>query len=97
MNIVTLAECKNRLHIDFNDSDSDIEIMANSIESSLYFATGLKFEYTTIPTYSDEILNLAKEYLLLKLYLDYYEKHTEIDNRRLTYIMKQLQLVAHLQ
>jgi hypothetical protein len=93
MNIVTLAECKNRLHIDFNDSDSDIEIMANSIESSLYFATGIDFNGTI----DDKVKDLAKEYVLLKLYLDYYEKHTEIDNRRLTYIMKQLQLVAHLQ
>lgn len=95
MNIVTLAECKNRLHIDFDDSDSDIEIMANSIESSLFIATGLTFEYTTLPTYSDTALNLAKEYVLLKLYLDYYEKHTEIDNKRLTYLMKQLQMVAY--
>lgn len=93
MNIVTLAECKDRLHIDFNDSDSDIEIMANSIESSLYFATGIDFNVTI----DDKVKDLAKEYVLLKLYLDYYEKHTEIDNRRLTYIMKQLQLVAHLQ
>ena len=93
MNIVTLAECKDRLHIDFNDSDSDIEIMANSIESSLFFATGIDFNSTV----DDRTKDLAKEYVLLKLYLDYYEKHTEIDNKRLTYIMKQLQLVAHLQ
>ena len=93
MNIVTLSDCKNRLHIDFNDSDSDIEIMANSIESSLYFATGIDFNSTVDVRTKD----LAKEYVLLKLYLDYYEKHTDIDNRRLTYIMKQLQLVAHLQ
>ena len=93
MEIVTLAECKDRLHIDFNDNDSDITVMANSIESSLYFATGLDFSGTI----DVKVKDLAKEYVLLKLYLDYYEKHTEIDTRRLTYIMKQLQLVAHLQ
>lgn len=89
MNLVTLAECKERLHIDFSDSDGDITIMANSIESSLYYATGLSQPITDTTT-----LALAKEYILLKLYLDYYEKHTELDERRLTYIIKQLQLVA---
>lgn len=91
MNIVTLAECKDRLHIDFNESDSDITVMANSIESSLYFATGINFSDATLDT---KVSDLAKEYVLLKLYLDYYEKHTEIDDNRLTYIIKQLQVVA---
>ena len=50
-----------------NDSDSDIQIMANSIESSLYFATGIDFNGTI----DDKVKDLAKEYVLLKLYLDY--------------------------
>lgn len=88
MNIVTLAECKERLSIDFDTKDTDITIMANSIESYLFFATGLR----SIAT--EEVKNLAKEYILLKLYLDYYNAHTELDDRRLTAIMKQLQLVG---
>jgi hypothetical protein len=88
MNIVTLAECKERLSIDFDTKDKEIEIMANSIESYLFFATGL--ENITI----ERTLNLAKEYILFKLYLDFYNAHTELDDRRLTAILKQLQVVA---
>ena len=88
MNIVTLAECKERLSIDFDTKDTDITIMANSIESYLFFATGLK------DIKIEEVKNLAKEYILLKLYLDYYNAHTELDDRRLTAIMKQLQIVG---
>ena len=88
MNIVTLAECKERLSVDFDTKDTDITIMANSIEGYLFFATGLK----TIVT--EETLNLAKEYILLKLYLDYYNAHTELDDRRLTAMIKQLQLAG---
>ena len=94
MNIVTLAECKERLSIDFDTKDTDITIMANSIESYLFFATGLKFEYEIVLDGMDNILNLAKEYVLFKLYLDYYNAHTELDDRRLTAILKQLQVAA---
>ena len=97
MNIVTLAECKERLSIDFDTKDNEITIMANSIESYLSFATGLEFNYSNVPTDSDKIYNLAKEYVLLRLYLDYYNAHTEIDDSRLTAILKQLQVVAHIQ
>lgn len=96
MNIVTLAECKERLSIDFDTKDNEITIMANSIESYLSFATGLDFEYAYVPTDSDLVYNLAKEYVLLKLYLDYYNAHTEIDDLRLTNMLKQLQVVAHV-
>ena len=88
MNIVTLAECKERLSIDFDTKDNEITLMANSIESYLFFATGLE----TIS--NDKILNLAKEYILFKLYLDYYNAHTQLDDMRLTAILKQLQVVA---
>lgn len=96
MKIVTLAECKERLHIDFNDSDSDITVMANSIESSLFFATGLTFDFAPAPDDTDDILNLAKEYILTKLEIDYYKQHSELNNARLTYIIKQLQVAALL-
>jgi hypothetical protein len=88
MNIVTLADCKERLSIDFDTKDNEITLMANSIESYLFFATGLE-NITT-----ERTLNLAKEYILFKLYLDYYNAHTELDDRRLTAILKQLQVVA---
>ena len=88
MNIVTLAECKERLSIDFDTKDKEIEIMANSIESYLFFATGLE------NISNERTLNLAKEYILFKLYLDYYNAHTQLDDMRLTAILKQLQVVA---
>ena len=97
MNIVTLAEAKERLSIDFDTKDNEITIMTNSIESYLSFATGIDFgDYSYIPTDSDNVLNLVKEYVLFKLYLDYYNAHTEIDDLRLTNILKQLQVVAHI-
>lgn len=88
MNIVTLAECKERLSIDFDTKDNEITIMANSIESYLFFATGIK------EIKLEETNNLAKEYILFKLYLDYYNAHTQLDDMRLTAILKQLQVVA---
>ena len=97
MNIVTLEEAKERLSIDFDTKDNEITIMANSIESYLSFATGINFgQYAYVPPDGDCVLNLAKEYVLLKLYLDYYNAHTEIDDLRLTHIIKQLQVVAHV-
>ena len=97
MQIVTLGEAKERLSIDFDTKDNEITIMTNAIESYLSFATGIKFEYAYVPDDSDLIHNLAKEYVLLKLYLDYYSAHTEIDDFRLLNIIKQLQVVAHIQ
>ena len=94
MNIITLAEAKERLSIDFNTKDNEITIMANSIESYLSFATGLPL--STLQTSNINIYNIVKEYILLKLYLDYYNAHTDIDDLRLTQILKQLQVVAHL-
>ena len=97
MNIVTLAEAKERLSIDFDTKDNEITIMTNSIESYLSSATGIDFgDYSYIPTDSDDVLNLAKEYVLLKLYLDYYNAHTETDDLRLTNILKLLQVMAHI-
>lgn len=97
MNIVTLEEAKERLSIDFDTKDNEITIMTNSIESYLSFATGIDFgEYAYVPTDSDLVHNVAKEYVLLKLYLDYYNAHTEIDNLRLTNMINQLKVVAHV-
>ena len=92
MNIVTLAECKERLSIDFDTKDSEITIMASSIESYLFFGAGIEGDSLN----DEKVLALAKEYILLKLYLDYYNAHTQIDDMRLTAIMKQLQVVAML-
>ena len=89
MDIVTLAECKERLSVDFDTKDNEITIMANSIESYLFFGAGI-----TKDNLDDKSLALAKEYILLNLYLDYYNVHTDIDDKRLTAIMKQLQVVA---
>ncbi len=91
MNLVSLAECKERLSIDFDTKDKEIEIMTNSIESYLYFSTGIDFT-----SLDEKTIAIAKEYVLLKLYLDYYNAHTQIDDMRLTALMKQLQAVALL-
>ena len=97
MKLVTLAEAKDRLSIDFDTKDNEITIMTNAIESYLLFATGLDAESTIIAVdgVRQDICNLAKEYILLKLYLDYYGAHTDIDDQRLTQYMKQLQVLAH--
>lgn len=109
MNIVTLAECKERLSIDFDTKDTDITIMANSIESKLFIGAGINSKRLA-ERYSDKELisnetekllvenayNTSKEYILFKLYLDYYNAHTELDDRRLTSMMKDLQVMAVL-
>lgn len=106
--IVTLAEAKERLSIDFDIKDSEIEGMVNAIEAYLSFATGLDLKAlkAELSKESDpenllevnqdllDAAHLAKEYVLLKAYLDYYMSHTEIDDMRLTQIIKQLQVVA---
>ncbi len=97
MNIVTLAEAKNRLSIDFNTKDDEITLLVNYIESYLSNATGIKFgDYAYIPTDDNSVKNLAKEYVLLRLYLDYYNAHTEIDDTRLTGIINMLKVMAHI-
>lgn len=123
MQLVTLAEAKERLSIDFDTKDGEIKGLVNAIEGYLFNATGLnlkalraeidKAEKTEIekPLPDDEFIEMlsdeeevneqllavayvAKEYVLLKAYLDYYGSHTEIDNLRLTNLMKQLQVSA---
>lgn len=96
MNIVTLAEAKERLSIDFDTKDNEIGILVNSIESYLSFATGLKLDDSYIANDSDPVYNLAKEYVLYKLYLDYYNDHNETNDLRLTSILGQLKVIAHV-
>lgn len=89
--LVTLEEAKNRLSIDFDYKDKEIESRITSIEGYLKFATGIQdFELVE----NEDFLNVAKDYILLKLFLDYYLAYTEIDNNRLTALMKQLQVMA---
>lgn len=107
MNIVTLAECKERLSIDFDTKDNEITIMANSIESKLFIGAGIRPNFlskvqssnlvseTKLET-ANYVYNIAKEYVLLKLYLDYYNAHTQLDDMRLTSMMKDLQVLAVL-
>ncbi len=103
MQLVTLAEAKERLSIDFSTKDNEITGRINAIEGYLFNATGLDLKKLKVEIDKDETLEdvnqirlstayVAKEYVLLKLYLDYYGSHTEIDNLRLTQLMKQLQI-----
>ncbi len=105
MQLVTLAEAKERLSIDFDAKNSEITGLVNAIEGYLFNATGLDLKVLKDEIVKEETLEeynqqlsatayVAKEYVLLKLYLDYYGAHTEIDNLRLTNLMKQLQVSA---
>ena len=105
MQLVTLAEAKERLSIDFNDKDGEITGLINAIEGYLINATGLDLKALkdeivkeeTLEEYNQQLLAtayVAKDYILLKAYFDYYGAHTEIDDLRLTNLMKQLQVSA---
>lgn len=105
MQLVTLAEAKERLSIDFDSKDGEITGLINAIEGYLFTATGLDLKALkdeiakeeTLEPYSEQILAtayVAKEYVLLRAYLDYYGAHTEIDDLRLTMLVKQLQVSA---
>lgn len=87
---VTLDEAKERLSIDFDTKDDEITSRVEGIEGYLAFGTGLDLANVV----DEKLVSIAKEYVLLKLYLDYYSVHTEIDDLRLTQMMKQLQLGA---
>ena len=90
MQLITLAEAKERLSIDFDTKDGEVTDRVNAIEGYLYIATGIEFS-TVLDAH---VLNVAREYVFLKLYLDYYSAHTEIDDLRLTALIKQLQVYA---
>ena len=96
MKLVTLEEVKERLSIDFDTKDDELTELANATEGYLYLATG--YDFSTLAEsedYGEECLyNVAKDWVLLKCYLDYYDAHTELDDLRLTNKMKQLQVYA---
>lgn len=106
MNIVTLSDCKERLSIDFDTKDNEITVMANSIESKLFIGAGIsgktlvEIKNSVLDDSQKEIVentyNTAKEYILTKLYMDYYDAYTELNNNRLTGMMKDLQVMAVL-
>lgn len=96
MKLVTLEEVKDRLSIDFNTKDDELTMLANSAEGYLYLATGYDFSLLSgSDDYGDSCMyDVAKDWVLLKCYLDYYNAHTELDDLRLTNKMKQLQVYA---
>lgn len=102
MELVTLAEVKERLSIDFDSKDGEITGIVNAAEGYLFAATGidlfaLKAELDKKEQHDFMVLSsayIAKEFVLLKTYLDYYEAHSELGNQRLTSMIKTLQHVA---
>lgn len=105
MQLVTLAEAKERLSIDFSTKDGEIIGLVNAIEGYLFNATGLNLKALKAELTKEEaneevnestlsMAYVAKEYVLLRVYLDYYNAHTEIDDLRLTSLIKQLQVSA---
>lgn len=96
MNIVTLAECKDRLSIDFDTKDSDITIMANSIEGELFVETGYMLEDGIVPEVSNPLYDMAKEYVLTKLYIEYFKEQSDENELRLRKLVKSIQLLASI-
>ena len=89
--IVSLAEAKIRLSIDFNDRDNEIKSRIQGIIGYLTNATG--FDPDNYGNLDDIIQGLLKEYILSALYYDYYDAHNELNDKRLTAIIKQLQVI----
>ena len=90
--LVSIAEAKKRLSIDFNNQDEELQSRIDSVMSYITYATGIKAcDFASLDT---EIQKLAKEYVLSALYYDYYDQRTELNNARLTAIMKQLQIAG---
>lgn len=105
MQLVTLAEAKERLSIDFDSKDGEITGLINAIEGYLYTATGLDLtalkaeivKEETLEPYNQQLLAtayVAKDYILFSVYLDYYHEHNETNNFRQTQYIKQLQINA---
>lgn len=90
--LVSLSEAKERLSIDFDDQNDEIESRISSIMAYIENATGISEK--DFGNLENSVQNLAKDYVLKSLYYDYYDQHTELNDRRLTMIMKQLQLVG---
>ena len=91
MALLELAEAKQRLSIDFDTMDEVIKGKIDAIEGYLYFATGIK-DWSIVD--NEAAKNLAKEYVGLSLYLDYYSAYSELEQKRLTAMIKQLQMEA---
>lgn len=88
--LVSVSEAKERLSIDFDDQNDEIESRISSIMAYIENATGISEK--DFGNLENSIQNLGKDYVLKSLYYDYYDQHTELNDRRLTMIMKQLQM-----
>ena len=96
MALITLEEGKKRLSYEYEDNDTEISSMISSIEGYLYIATGKNWENVPNTEHGQKAKAVAKEYVKLKLFLDYYSAHTTLDDARLTSMIKQLQYFARL-
>ncbi len=91
MKLITLNEAKDRLSIDFNYKDGEIESRVNSIEGYLTIATNLDLSRLSK---NSEMRAVAREYVFLSLWCDYYDAHTELNDKRLSRLIGQLQVIA---
>ena len=89
MSLVTLEEMKEKLSVDFSTKDTEIQSLIKFAEGYLRNATGI--DYSKLES-DDHVKDVAREWVFLRVYLDYYIAHTEIDDKRLTAMMKQLQV-----
>lgn len=89
--LVSLNEAKEKLGIDFDNKDDEIRSMISSVMAYIENATGIKEK--DFGNLENSVQDLAKDYVLKSLYYDYYDQHSELNDKRLTMIMKQLQLL----
>ena len=90
--LVSLAEAKDRLAIDFTNKDTEIQERIDAAVTDLTLGTGI--EERDFASLDASLQALGKEYVLKSIYYDYYDLHSVLNDARLTRIIKQLQVIG---
>jgi len=92
--LLTMSEAKEKLEIDFDYKNTEIQGLMEAAEVSLFVATGVTAsEWAN----NEEYIALAREWVKRVVYYDYYpDRYTELERQRQTSITKQLQALAYL-
>ena len=92
--LLTIDEAKEKLEIDFDYKNTEIQGSMEAAEVSLFVATGVTASEWAENT---EYRPLAKEWVKRVVYYDYYpDRYTELEKQRQIGITKQLQALAYL-
>lgn len=99
MNLVNLEEAKLYISYDSDVMDSEIKRQVNAIEGYLFNATGIdwgKIDEDSLETSDTAKASkaVAKDYVLFRLRCDYYNDHTEMNDKRLSFLINQLKVAA---